>query len=166
MFASIHSVLFGVRVIEPLVPTFHVNGIVFGIVRPLDGRGTRQNIAEKMLPVCQQVRVDAVQTHASDDCVAGARTDRFPVIRQRNYCLEPHLVPHFGAHFAAHLLAPQPASFICFLCEHLPAHFDISDFGSPFAVPFISSAAAGSAKVAAVKAASEASLKEVFMCSP
>lgn len=54
----------------------------------------------------------------------------------------------FGAHFPAHFAAP---------------HFAISVLGAHFAEPFISWAAAGNARVAAVNAARDATFNDVFM---
>jgi len=71
----------------------------------------------------------------------------------------------------AHLSAPHFTFFMLFLGAHFPAHFAaphfaISALGAHFAEPFISWAAAGNARVAAVRAAREASFNDVFMMAP
>lgn len=76
-----------------------------------------------------------------------------------------------GAHFGAHLLAPCLPFFMCLPGEHLPAHLAaphlaISVLGAHLAEPFISWAAAGNARVAAVRAAREATFNDVFMMVP
>ncbi|WP_321790321.1 hypothetical protein [Burkholderia pyrrocinia] len=77
---------------------------------------------------------------------------------------------HFAAHFGAHLLALHFALSMLFLDAHLPAHFAphfaISALGWHFAEPFVSWAAAGNARVAAVRAARDASFNDVFMLVP
>ncbi|AJG24681.1 hypothetical protein RR42_s3100 [Cupriavidus basilensis] len=69
-------------------------------------------------------------------------------------------------------MAPHFAFSMLFLGAHLPAHFAphfaVSALGWHFAEPFISCvcAAAGNAKVAAVRVASDMSFSGVFMMPP
>jgi hypothetical protein len=76
---------------------------------------------------------------------------------------------HFGAHFAAHFLAAHLLFFMS-LAQHLPEHFaqhlDMPALGAHLAPSFMSWAAAGKARVAAVRAARDAILKRVFISIP
>jgi hypothetical protein len=68
------------------------------------------------------------------------------------------------------LLAPHFAFSMLFLEPHFPAHFAphfaISALGWHFGESFIPCAAAGNAKVAAVRVARDASFNDVFMMIP
>ena len=79
--------------------------------------------------------------------------------------LAPHFAPHLAPHFAAHFLA---AHFFMGLAQHLPAHFaqHFDILGAHLAESFMSWAAAGRARVAAVRAARDANFKLVFMSIP
>jgi hypothetical protein len=117
-----------------------------------------------MLTSLGQARVDIEQAQASDARGVTGLALWLPGLGHQLWGA------HFGAHFGAHLLAPHFAFSMLFLGAHLPArfapHFAIAALGAHFAGAFVSCAAAGNAKVAAVRAARDASFNDVFMTVP
>ena len=69
-------------------------------------------------------------------------------------------------HLAAHFFAIDLTGFAQHFGAHLPQHLDIPALGLHFTASFMSWAAAGKARVAAVRAARVANFIDVFMTFP
>ena len=157
--------------IEPLIFVVAIDRILFRIVVPLMRPLTAKNVGKQVFPLFGQNRISFQQTLAGGTLgVAGQCW--VTLWNERHQFLAAHLGAHFGAHLAAHFGAhfrgPHLAEASIRLAHLAPVlarqrampalgwHFPSGDC--------ISAAATGNASVAAVRAAREAILREVFMC--